>query len=69
MTLDRFSYGSNLARATGPREQTQASWPPAYDYHLSYLDLVNELPALGAGLHAELETLRTRVDVHGTLAD
>src|SRR5262249_17444276 len=36
--------------------------PPAYDYRLSYLDLANEVPAVGAGLHAELETLRAAVD-------
>jgi len=58
VTLDRFAYGTNLARATSYREHSHASWPPAYDYHLSYLDLANEVPALGAGLHVELETLR-----------
>jgi hypothetical protein len=62
VTHDRFAYGSNLERATNPRAQSQASWPPAYDYHLSYLDLANEVPALGAGLHAELETLRTGIE-------
>lgn len=62
MTLDRFAYGANLERATSFRERSHASWPPAYDYRLSYLDLANEVPALGAGLHAELETLRTAVD-------
>lgn len=62
MTLDRFAYGSNLERAIRDREQSQASWPPAYDYHLSYLDLANEVPALGAGLHTELEALRVAIE-------
>src|SRR5882672_7918847 len=44
------------------RERSDASWPPAYDYRLSYLDLANEVPALGAGLHAELETLRAAIE-------
>ncbi|HMG23104.1 MAG TPA: hypothetical protein VK607_17330 [Kofleriaceae bacterium] len=29
---------------------------------MSYLDLANEVPALGAGLHAELETLRAAIE-------
>jgi len=62
VTLDRFAYGSNLERAIGYRGQSHASWPPAYDYHLSYLDLANEVPALGAGLHTELETLRAAIE-------
>jgi hypothetical protein len=62
VTLDRFAYGSNLERAISYREQSHMSWPPAYDYHLSYLDLANEVPALGAGLHAELETLRAAIE-------
>jgi hypothetical protein len=62
VTLDRFAYGSNLERAIDHRGQSHASWPPAYDYHLCYLDLANEVPALGAGLHTELETLRVAID-------
>ncbi len=62
MTLDRFAYGANLERMTSHRERSHASWPPAYDYRLSYLDLANEIPALGAGLHAELATLRAAVE-------
>jgi hypothetical protein len=62
VTLDRFEYGTNLERATGHRGRSDASWPPAYDYRLSYLDLASEVPALGAGLRAELETLRAAVD-------
>lgn len=62
MTPDRFAYGTNLERATSRRGRSDASWPPAYDYRLSYLDLTNEVPALGAGLPAELETLRAAVE-------
>lgn len=62
MTLDRFAYGTNLERATSHHERSHASWPPAYDYRLSYLDLANEVPALGAGLHAELEALRAAIE-------
>ncbi len=62
LTLDRFAYGTNLERTTGHRERSHASWPPAYDYRLSYLDLANEVPALGAELHTELETLRAMVE-------
>ena len=62
MTPDRFAYGTNLERAASFRERSDASWPPAYDYRLSYLDLANEVPALGAGLHAELETLRAAIE-------
>ncbi len=62
MTLDRFAYGTNLERATSYRERSHASWPPAYDYRVSYLDLANEVPALGAGLHAELEALRAAIE-------
>jgi hypothetical protein len=62
LTLDRFAYGTNLERATSHRGRSDASWPPAYDYRLSYLDLANEVPALGAGLRTELEILRAAVD-------
>jgi hypothetical protein len=62
VTLDRFAYGTNLERATSYRERSDGSWPPAYDYRLSYLDLAHEVPALGAGLHAELETLRAAIE-------
>ena len=62
MTLDRFAYGTNLERVISYRRQSPASCPEAYDYHLSYLDLANEVPALGAGLHAELETLRAAIE-------
>jgi hypothetical protein len=62
VTLDRFAYGTNLERATSYRERSHASWPPACDYGLSYLDLANEVPALGAGLHAELEALRAAIE-------
>jgi len=62
VTLDRFAYGANLERATSYREWSHASRPPAYDYRLFYLDLANEVPALGAGLHPELETLRAAVE-------
>lgn len=62
MRLDRFAYGSNLERATGHPEWGHGFWPPVYDYRLFYLDLANEVPALGAGLHAELETLRAAIE-------
>jgi hypothetical protein len=62
VTPDRFAYGTNLERATSQRGRSDASWPPAYDYRLSYLDLASEVPALGAGLPAELETLRAAVE-------
>lgn len=54
MTLDRFSYGTNLERATGYREWAGALWPPAHDYRLVELHLARELPspALAAGLQA-----------------
>jgi len=62
VTLDRFAYGTNLERAISYRGQSHGAWPPAYDYHLSYLDLASEVPALGAGLHTEMETLRTAIE-------
>jgi hypothetical protein len=62
VTPDRFAYGTNLERATSYRERSHAPRPPLYDYRLSYLDLANEVPALGAGLHAELEALRAAVE-------
>ena len=58
MTLHRFAYGTNLERATGDPGWSHAFRPPAYDDRPFDLDLANEVPALGAGLHAELETLR-----------
>jgi hypothetical protein len=60
--LDRFAYGSNLERATGHPAWSHGLWPPVYDYRLFYLDLASEVPALGAGLHAELETLRAAIE-------
>ena len=67
MTLDRFAYGTNLERATGHPEWSHASGPLADDYRLFYLDLANEVPALSAGMHAELETLRAAVEAEWTL--
>ena len=66
VTLDRFAYGSNLERAASHRAQSHTSWSPVYDYHLSYLDLANEIPALGAGLYAELEMLRGAIEAEWT---
>ena len=60
--LDRFAYGTNLARATGYHEWSSAFWPPARDYRLYCLDLAKEVPALGPGFTAELETLRAAID-------
>jgi hypothetical protein len=62
VTPDRFAYGANLERATSDRERSHAPRPPSYDYLVSYLDLANEVPALGAGLRAELDTLRAALE-------
>jgi hypothetical protein len=62
VTPDRFAYGSNLERAISYRERRHAPRPPPYDYRVSYLDLASEVPALSAGLHAEVEALRAAIE-------
>ncbi|MCY1079434.1 class I SAM-dependent methyltransferase [Archangium lansingense] len=63
MAIDRFAYDQNLQRATRYREWRSAFWPPSDEYRLICLDLAPEVPSLGPGLAAELETLRTAIDV------
>jgi hypothetical protein len=66
VTPDRFAYGTNLERGTSFRERSDASWPSAYDYRLSYLDLANELPALGPACPGRERRVATATRVTAT---
>lgn len=62
MSVNRFDYSANLARATTYRGYRHAFWPPADSYNLTLLDLTPANPCLGDAWQERLDALKTAID-------
>lgn len=58
---DRFTYQTNIGKASSYRDRRSPFWPPASGYRLHCLDLSAAAPALGKAFFGELAALGTAI--------
>ncbi|RMM36650.1 hypothetical protein ALP73_01444 [Pseudomonas coronafaciens pv. garcae] len=62
MSVNRFDYSGNLARATTYRGYRNMFWPPFDSYNITSLDLTPANPSLGGAWQQRLDALRTAIE-------
>ncbi|VVN13953.1 hypothetical protein PS655_03998 [Pseudomonas fluorescens] len=62
MSVNRFDYSGNLAKATSYRGYRSPFWPPASNYNLTLLDLAPANPRQDAAWQERLDALKAAID-------